>query len=91
MLKTIDEIANILGSNNAEKIRKAMTKAIIENIQESIEQEWFIAPSGIEKYLEEECEKVIKKLVKEYKPRIEEAYRQKFEEIIEDMMAEVGK
>ena len=85
MIKNIDVIADILGSENAEKIRNAMTESLIDNIRESIEQEWFIAPSGIEAYLEEECEKVIKKLVKEYKPRIEEAYREKFDEIVKGL------
>ena len=58
---------------------------MIGNIQDSVEERWYVSPPDIEEMLNDMCDSVAKKLVKEYKPRVEQIYRKRFDELLEEI------
>ena len=78
-------LLHLLGEDNVEKIKSAFTEALIDNIQDSVEQRWYVSPPDIEEMLNDMCDSVAKKLVKEYKSKVEQIYRKRFDELLEEI------
>ena len=84
---TVRDIANIiefLGEENVEKIKTALTNAIIENLEESLNERWFICPDTICEQLEECYDKIYKKHKKEITSAIEQRVLNMIEKITID-------
>jgi hypoxanthine phosphoribosyltransferase len=64
-LTEMTTIIEFLGEENQDKIRNALTDAIIENLQESLDQKWFICPDTLTEQLEDCYTKLFKKHKKE--------------------------
>jgi hypoxanthine phosphoribosyltransferase len=64
-LTEMTTIIEFLGEENQDKIRNALTDAIIENLQESLDQKWFICPDTLTEQLGDCYTKLFKKHKKE--------------------------
>jgi uncharacterized protein YjgD (DUF1641 family) len=64
-LTEMTTIIEFLGEENQDKIRNALTDAIIENLQERLDQIWFICPDTLTEHLEDCYTKLFKKHKKE--------------------------
>jgi hypoxanthine phosphoribosyltransferase len=84
---TVRDIANILeflGEENEEKIKTALTNAIIENLEESLNERWFLCPDTISDQLTECYDKIYKKHKKEITSAIEQKVLNMIEKIAID-------
>ena len=78
--KDVKSIMDFLGEKNVEKIRDAMTEALIDNLEESIREDWIVAPDVIEKMWKEITEETVKK----YEDRIKDAMCKEIEKMLEN-------
>lgn len=65
-MDNIKTILEFLGEENQQKIRDAMTEGIIENICDSIRDQWFMPPSIFEDVMKECFHEVFEKHKKEF-------------------------
>ena len=60
-------VIDFLGEKNADKIRDALTDAIIENLEESVQERWIVLPTTFNEMYEDICEEVMRKYRKKLK------------------------
>lgn len=77
-MNEVTTILEFLGEENQKKIKDRMTDAIIDNLEESINDEWFVCPSTIHDLMEE----LFMQIFKKHKKELNQAMEAKFREFI---------
>ena len=77
-LENVKTVLDFLGEENVDKIRQAMTDALIDNLNESIEQEWIVLPETFSVMWDGLAEEVFNK----YKPKIKKAMGENIESML---------
>lgn len=69
------EFVEILGTDNAERIKTAITDEIISNLTEAIQHEWILMPSSVQDAVDSIAEGVMEELEAEYKEKLKSIMR----------------
>ena len=80
-LSTVKNVLEFLGEENVEKIRTAMTDALIDNLTESIDKNWIVLPSDFS----ELWNKIADEVGRKYRKKIKGAMEETVEKMIEMM------
>ena len=81
----IPEIINLLGEENAQKIKDCITRCIIEEIEERFNESWIIDIDKLDGYFKGLAEEVQEEIAEEFKDRFREAIRKKLTGIDKDL------
>lgn len=90
-INNVKTILDFLGEENQQKIKDAMTDALIENLEESIRQEYVICPEEVYELWNNFLEKCMKNTLKKYKEDIQRVIDERVEEIVNNMKEEIKK
>ena len=77
-LENVKSVLDFLGEENVDKIRQELTEAIIDNLNESIEQHWVVLPETFAVMWDGLAEEVFNK----YKPKIKKAMGENIESML---------
>lgn len=69
------EFVELLGADNAERIKTAITDEIISNLTEAIQQEWILMPSSVQVAVDSIADDVIEEIEAEYKEKLKRIMR----------------
>ena len=89
-LSEVKSILDFLGEENVDKIRAVMTDAIIDNLQESIDQNWVVLPSTFCVFYEDVANEVCKKYKNQLKDEMCNAIEQMLNRLKECALKEGG-
>ena len=77
----IPEIINLLGEENAQKIKDTITDAIISEIEDRFEDLWIIDVEEFNDYFTGLADEVKEEVAEEFKEKLRTAMKTKLEEI----------
>lgn len=69
-IENVKTVIDFLGEKNADKIRDALTDAIIENLEESVQNNWIVLPTTFNEMYGDICEEVMRKYRKKLKDKM---------------------
>lgn len=84
-MTNLETLISILGDDNVEKIKETITEELIDNIRESIREQWFIVPESFNDLIQNEIEKQSKRLIKQYSADIRDALEKRINDIVEEI------
>lgn len=76
-------LCEVLGKENASKVKDAITDVIISNIEDAVEEYWIVPPSAITDMIDGVGEEVAQKIRTKYKKALTAVLEKKINEIIE--------
>lgn len=78
----LNTIANFLGEERVDKLKDYVTQQLMENLNESIRDEWIVLPSDFEMFWDEVFDELKESLRKKYKKVMTVAINEKLDEYI---------
>lgn len=78
----LNTIANFLGEERVDKLKDYVTQQLMENLNESIRDEWIVLPSDFEMFWDEVFDELKESLRKKYKKVMTVAMNEKLDEYI---------
>lgn len=78
----LNTIANFLGEERVDKLKDYVTQQLMENLNESIRDEWIVLPTDFEMFWDEVFDELKESLRKKYKKVMTVAINEKLDEYI---------
>lgn len=76
----LNTIANFLGEERVDKLKDYVTQQLMENLNESIRDEWIVLPTDFEMFWDEVFDELKESLRKKYKKVMTIAMNEKLDE-----------
>lgn len=78
----LNTIANFLGEERVDKLKDYVTQQLMENLNESIRDEWIVLPTDFEMFWDEVFDELKESFRKKYKKVMTVAINEKLDEYI---------